>query len=70
MSVLWIGSEIVYVYCFVVLPDFQLLVEVDCILVAVLVVNDPIHVVSDGVVGKDPKNGRTLIVCPLDHPSH
>ena len=55
MPALLVGSEIVYVYC-LVLPDFRLWAEVDCILVAVLVVNDPIRVVSDEVVGKDPKS--------------
>ena len=65
----WIDSEIVYVY-FLVLPHLRLWVEVDYILVAVLVANDPIRVVSDEVVGKDPKNWKTLIVCPWVHPSH
>ena len=50
MSALWVGFEIVYVYCFVVLLYFRLLVAVDCVPVAVLEVNDPTHVLSEGVL--------------------
>ena len=70
MYALWVGSEIVYVYGFVVLLYFRLLVAVDCVPVAVLEVNDPTHVLSEGVVGKGPTNWKTLTVCFWDHPCH